>query len=152
MQVLSILGATGSIGQSTLDVVRRHPQRFRVHALSGHHQIAQLAKDCAEFSVPFAVLAEDALRADLQSALRVAGAIQTQILIGPEALAQVASAPEVDTVMAAIVGAAGLLPSLAAARAGKKVLLANKEALVMSGDLFMQACRLHGATVLQGAS
>lgn len=148
MQVLSILGATGSIGQSTLDVVRRHPDRYRVHALSGRQQIGQLARDCAEFAVPLAVLPEAAQVDALHAALREAGATRTEILHGPQALAEVASCREVDAVMAAIVGAAGLLPSLAAARAGKRVLLANKEALVMSGDLFTRACQDNGAVVL----
>ncbi len=148
MQVLSILGATGSIGQSTLDVVRRHPGRYRIHALSGRTRLDQLAKDCAEFKVPLAVLPEAQGVQALAQALKQHGAHATQIIHGPEALAEVSAAPEVDAVMAAIVGAAGLLPSLAAARKGKKVLLANKEALVMAGDLFMAACRTHGATVL----
>jgi 1-deoxy-D-xylulose-5-phosphate reductoisomerase len=148
MQTLSVLGATGSIGQSTLDVVRQHPERFRVHALSGQSQVMQLAKDCAEFQVPYAVLPDGGNRQALASALNRCGAKHTEILCGPDALVAISQAEEVDSVMAAIVGAAGLLPSLAAAKAGKKVLLANKEALVMSGDLFTEACRLNGAQVL----
>ncbi len=148
MQTLSILGATGSIGQSTLDVVRRHPSRFRVHALSGQSRIEQLAKDCAEFHPRFAVLSDEQNLKALQAALVTHDARATEIIVGPEALETVSVDAKVDAVMAAIVGAAGLLPSLAAARAGKKVLLANKEALVMSGDLFMQVCKKSGATVL----
>ncbi len=148
MQTLSILGATGSIGQSTLDVVRRHPNRFRVHALSGQSRIEQLAQDCAEFRPRFAVLPDEQNLKALQAALAIHDASATEIIVGPEALVGVSVDAKVDAVMAAIVGAAGLLPSLAAARAGKKVLLANKEALVMSGELFMQVCRKSGASVL----
>jgi 1-deoxy-D-xylulose-5-phosphate reductoisomerase len=148
MQTLSILGATGSIGQSTLDVVRRHPDRFRVHALSGQTRVEQLAKDCAEFRPRFAVLPNERNLKALQEAMSLNDAGATEIIVGPEALEAVSIDVKVDAVMAAIVGAAGLLPSLAAARAGKKVLLANKEALVMSGDLFMQVCRKSGARVL----
>ncbi len=148
MHNLSILGATGSIGQSTLEVVRLHPDRFQIYALSGHTRIEQLAKDCAEFRPRYAVLPDAKNLKALQAALASRGASGTEVIVGPESLEAVAIDPRVDTVMAAIVGAAGLLPSLAAARAGKKVLLANKEALVMSGDLFMQACAKSGATVL----
>jgi 1-deoxy-D-xylulose-5-phosphate reductoisomerase len=147
-KTLSVLGATGSIGQSTLDVVRRHPQRFKIHALSGQTRLEQLARDCAEFHVPYAVLPSAEGRLRLMALLAEFGATGTEVLIGQQALDTVASAPEVDTVMAAIVGAAGLMPSLAAARAGKKILLANKEALVMSGELFIQTCVDHGAIVL----
>jgi 1-deoxy-D-xylulose-5-phosphate reductoisomerase len=148
MQTLSILGATGSIGQSTLDVVRRHPDRFKIHALSGQSQVEQLAKDCAEFRPRYAVLPDARNLKPLQSALTSSGALETEVIFGPEALEMVASDTQVTAVMAAIVGAAGLLPSLAAAKAGKKVLLANKEALVMSGDLFMQVSAKSGAVVL----
>jgi 1-deoxy-D-xylulose-5-phosphate reductoisomerase len=148
MQTLSILGATGSIGQSTLDVVRRHPDRFVVHALSGQSRIDQLAKDCAEFNPSYAALPDDKNVKALQAALVLHGARRTEIIVGSEALQAIASDSRVDTVMAAIVGAAGLLSCLAAAKAGKKILLANKEALVMAGDLFMQACNDSGAIVL----
>ncbi len=146
-QVLTLLGSTGSIGTSTLDVVRRHPERFRVHALCAHRQLDRLYEQCLEFRPPFAVLGEAAPAAELQARLSMAG-VATRVSSGVEALIEQASAPEVTTVMAAIVGAAGLQPTLAAARAGKKILLANKEALVMAGDLFMRTVRAHGARLL----
>ena len=144
---LTILGATGSIGVSTLDVVARHPERFEVVALTGHRQVEVLAEQCRRFRPAYAVVgsAEDALR--LARMLRDAG-LATEVLHGAEALVQVASLPEVDAVMAAIVGAAGLSPTLAAARAGKRVLLANKEALVMAGAVFMSEARQAGALLL----
>ncbi len=144
---LTILGATGSIGVSTLDVVARHPERFEVVALTGHRQVEVLAAQCRRFRPAYAVVggAEDALR--LARMLRDAG-LATEVLHGAEALVQVASLPEVDAVMAAIVGAAGLSPTLAAARAGKRVLLANKEALVMAGAVFMSEARQAGALLL----
>jgi len=144
---LTILGATGSIGVSTLDVVARHPDRFEVVALTGHRQVEVLAEQCRRFRPAYAVVggAEDALR--LARMLRDAG-LATEVLHGAEALVQVASLPEVDAVMAAIVGAAGLSPTLAAARAGKRVLLANKEALVMAGAVFMSEARQAGALLL----
>jgi 1-deoxy-D-xylulose-5-phosphate reductoisomerase len=148
MQTLTILGATGSIGQSTLAVLRLHPEQFRLHALSGQSRIEQLAKDCAEFSPQYAVLPDDRNLKALRAALVSFGAHRTEVLCGPQALEQVSSDPQVDAVMAAIVGSAGLLPCLAAARTGKKVLLANKEALVMSGGLFMKVCAESGATIL----
>lgn len=144
---LTILGATGSIGVSTLDVVARHPERFEVVALTGHRQVEVLAAQCRQFRPAYAVVggAEDALR--LARMLRDAG-LATEVLHGAAALVQVASLPEVDAVMAAIVGAAGLSPTLAAARAGKRVLLANKEALVMAGAVFMSEARQAGALLL----
>lgn len=144
-QNLTILGSTGSIGVSTLDVVRRHPDRYRITALCAHCQVARLAEQCAEFKPAYAVLRDEALAAELRQQL---GDLPTQVLWGPEALERMAALPEVDGVMAAIVGAAGLAPSLAAARAGKKVYLANKEALVMAGPLFMATIRAAGATLL----
>lgn len=146
-QTLALLGSTGSIGRSTLDVLRLHPARYRVFALCAHRQWERLLSQCWEFKPDYAVLgnAEDA--AHLQAALRDSG-VKTEVLHGADALCQVAAAAEVDTVMAAIVGAAGLAPALSAVRAGKRVLLANKEALVMTGDLFMQAVARHGATLL----
>ncbi len=147
IQSVTVLGATGSIGKSTLDVIARHPDRYRVHALTAHTSKEALLEQCHTYSPRFAVL-DDAADADwLQQALRQAGS-DTLALAGQEALCDVARAPEVDTVMAAIVGAAGLLPALAAAEAGKRVLLANKEALVMSGALFMDAVSRSGATLL----
>ncbi|MES2916990.1 MAG: 1-deoxy-D-xylulose-5-phosphate reductoisomerase [Pseudomonadota bacterium] len=146
-QWLTVLGATGSIGQSTLDVVARHPDRYGVFALTSHQRIDELYALCLRFAPKYAVVASAADAGRLAERLRTAGA-PTEVLHGPEALVTVAQMPEVDAVMAAIVGAAGLLPTLAAARAGKRVLLANKEALVMSGALFMQAVEEGGATLL----
>ena len=146
MRRLTVLGATGSIGVSTLDVVARHPDRFEIVALSGHRQIDRLAEQCIAFAPRIAVVAD----ADAAVALRerLAGRVPTEVMHGVEALEMVAALPEVDTVMAAIVGAAGLRSALAAARAGKRILLANKESLVMSGDLFMREVSAHGATLL----
>jgi 1-deoxy-D-xylulose-5-phosphate reductoisomerase len=144
---LTILGSTGSIGENTLDVIRRHPQRYKVLALCAHKQIDRLFKQCLEFSPSYAVIGDAALAADLRQRLR-AVSCPTQVEFGPEALVRMAELSEVDTVMAAIVGAAGLPPTLAAAVAGKKVLLANKEALVMAGSVFMRAVRENGATLL----
>lgn len=146
-QGIAVLGATGSIGTSTLDVVARHPERFHVVALTGHSQIERLAEQCLRFRPRYAVTGTPgdaaALRARLQGR-----ADTTEVLAGPAALEEVASLPEVDVVMAAIVGAAGLRPTLAAARAGKRILLANKEALVMAGPLFTETVRAGGATLL----
>ncbi len=148
-RALTILGATGSIGCSTLEVVALHPQRYRVHALSAHRNVEKLSRQCLRFAPQYAVVSfpEDAQL--LSGLLREAGRQgETEILVGPEALCKVASGAETDIVMAAIVGAAGLEPTLAAARAGKRVLLANKEALVMSGALLMDAVRASGAVLL----
>jgi len=134
---ISILGATGSIGLSTLDVIRRHPDRFSVYALTASTRAEELAVLCREFRPRVAVMANPEAAKTLAALLSDLPDIQ--VLEGVEGLCQVASTPEIDTVMAAIVGAAGLSPTLAAARAGKRVLLANKEALVMSGRLFMDA-------------
>lgn len=147
MQKLTILGSTGSIGVSTLDVIRRHPQRFRVIALCAHNQIDRLFEQCLEFQPQFAVVRNSELAFSLRDRLGAA-ACSTRVDYGPEALVRMAELPEVDSVMAAIVGAAGLQPTLAAAVAGKKVLLANKEALVMAGPVFMRAVREHGASLL----
>ena len=147
VQSVTVLGATGSIGKSTLDVIARHPERYRVYALTAHTSKEALLDQCKAHSPRFAVLDDVADAQWLQQALRQAGS-NTVALAGEDALCEVAQAPEVDTVMAAIVGAAGLLPSLAAAEAGKRVLLANKEALVMSGSLFMDAVARSGATLL----
>ncbi|MDY0047116.1 MAG: 1-deoxy-D-xylulose-5-phosphate reductoisomerase, partial [Thauera propionica] len=146
-QRITVLGATGSIGQSTLDVVARHPDRFEVFALTAHRQDDKLLEQVLRFSPRYAVMGEEEAAQRLRAALAAAGS-RTEVLSGPEALEQVASASYVDMVMAAIVGAAGLRPSLAAARAGKKVLLANKEALVLSGQLFMDAVAASGAVLL----
>ncbi len=148
-QQLCLLGATGSIGASTLDVVARYPERFAVYALSAQTQVEKLAQLCQQFLPKVAVIGDAAGADKLASLLRQQPATATiHVLHGAEALCQVASAPECDVVMAAIVGAAGLPSSLAAAQAGKRVLLANKEALVMSGALFMQAVAQSGATLL----
>ena len=147
MQSVTVLGCTGSIGVSTLDVIGQHPDRYRVFALAAHRQIDKLFEQCLQFRPRYAVLGEEGLAKELSQRLQVAN-VPTEVLWGPEALAQVASASEVDTVMAAVVGAAGLVPALAAARSGKKILLANKESLVMAGELFMQAVREGGACLL----
>lgn len=144
---LTILGATGSIGVSTLDVVARHPERFEVAALTGYSQVDALAAQCRRFRPAYAVVGGAADARRLAGLLKDAG-LATEVLHGAEALVQVASLPEVDAVMAAIVGAAGLPPTLAAARAGKRVLLANKEALVMAGAVFMAEVRQAGALLL----
>lgn len=147
MQSITILGATGSIGVSTLDVIARHPDRYTVHALSAHSRVEELAAQCRQFRPRVAVVGT-AQAADALAALLRGMDVATDVAWGEQALCEIASAPEVDAVMAAIVGAAGLAPTLAAARAGKKVLLANKEALVMSGQLFMDAVAASGATLL----
>lgn len=147
LQNITVLGSTGSIGVSTLDVIRRHPDRYRAFALCAHGQLEKLFEQCVEFRPRFAVLRDAALAAQLAERCRAAG-LDTEIRHGVEALVELSSLPEVDAVMAAIVGAAGLEPTLAAARAGKKVMLANKEVLVMAGELFMRAVREHGASLL----
>jgi 1-deoxy-D-xylulose-5-phosphate reductoisomerase len=146
-QRLVILGATGSIGISTLDVVARHPERFEVFALTAHGRAAELEAQCIRWKPRFAALADAAAAKDLRARLRAQG-VATEVLSGPAALAELAAHPDVTTVMAAIVGAAGLAPCLAAARAGKRLLLANKEALVVGGALFMRAVREGAATLL----
>jgi 1-deoxy-D-xylulose-5-phosphate reductoisomerase len=145
MQSITILGSTGSIGVSTLDVLARHPERYRVYALSAHTRVAELAAQCLQFQPEVAVVGSAQAAQQLEGLLREHG-VKTRVSYGPAALCQIAATS--DMVMAAIVGAAGLAPTLAAARAGKKVLLANKEALVMSGALFMDAVAQNGATLL----
>ncbi|MDG0024107.1 1-deoxy-D-xylulose-5-phosphate reductoisomerase [Trinickia sp. Y13] len=144
---LTLLGSTGSIGDSTLDVVARHPERFTVHALTAHRNGDKLVAQCLRFRPDVAVVGDAETAARVQAQLRDAGC-STQVAYGPEALVQAAQSGQCDTVVAAIVGAAGLAPTLAAARAGKRILLANKEALVMSGAIFMDAVRDHSATLL----
>jgi len=146
-QQITVLGATGSIGLSTLDVIARHPERYRVFALSGFTRLSELFALCVRHVPQYAVVPQAEAARSLQDDLRAAG-VPTRVLVGEEGLCQVAAAPEVDAVMAAIVGAAGLRPTLAAVEAGKKILLANKEALVMSGALFMQAVRKSGSVLL----
>ena len=146
-QVLTILGSTGSIGESTLDVVSRHPEKFRVFALAGHRQVDKLAAQCKQFRPEYAVVGDAGHAAELEKKLKQEG-ISTQVLYGSQALIDVASADEVGGVMCAIVGAAGLPSALAAAQKGKTIYLANKETLVVSGALFMETARQNGAAVL----
>ena len=147
MKRLTILGSTGSIGESTLDVVARHPGRFEVVALAARQSDGKLAAQCERFRPRFAALADAGAAERLRARLRGAG-LPTEVLAGPASLEQVAALPEADAVMAAVVGAAGLPGTLAAARAGKDVLLANKEALVVSGALFLEALAAGGGRVL----
>ena len=146
-QVLTILGSTGSIGESTLDVVSRHPEKFRVFALAGHKQVEKLAAQCQTLRPEYAVVADVEHAARLEAMLKRDGTA-TQVLHGAQALVDVASADEVSGVMCAIVGAAGLPSALAAAQKGKTIYLANKETLVVSGALFMETARANGAAVL----
>jgi 1-deoxy-D-xylulose-5-phosphate reductoisomerase len=146
-QRVTVLGATGSIGISTLDVIARHPERYQVYALTAHTSRDALLAQCIAHHPQVAVIAHEADAQWLRDALSKAQ-VKTQVAVGEQALVDVARDSAVDVVMAAIVGAAGLLPALAAARAGKRVLLANKEALVMSGALFMQAVETAQATLL----
>lgn len=146
-QVLTILGSTGSIGVSTLDVVARHPDRFRIFALAGHRQVEKLAAQCVHFSPRFAVVA-DADAAQKLKILLQQKLCGTEVLYGEQSLIDVVSADEVSGVMCAIVGAAGLPSALAAAQKGKTIYLANKETLVVAGALFMETARVNGATVL----
>ena len=146
-QRLTVLGSTGSIGTSTLDVVARHPERFEVFALSAATQVDLMLSQCAQFRPRYAVMASAAHGALLAEKIKANG-LQTLVLQAPTAIETIASHAEVDMVMAAIVGAAGLAPCLAAARAGKRLLLANKEALVVGGEVFMRAVRQGGATLL----
>ncbi|MGH1358359.1 MAG: 1-deoxy-D-xylulose-5-phosphate reductoisomerase [Burkholderiaceae bacterium] len=148
-QMITILGSTGSIGCSTLDVIARHPAQYAVYALTGYSRMQLLAEQCVRFNPAFAVVPDRAAADRLNAALEpLGGAPSTAILLGQAALEEVAAAQPVTAVMAAIVGAAGLAPTLAAGRAGKRVLLANKEALVMAGSLFMAACREGRAEIL----
>jgi 1-deoxy-D-xylulose-5-phosphate reductoisomerase len=144
---ITLLGSTGSIGDSTLDVIARHPGRFSVYALSAHRNGSKLVEQCLRFAPEVAVVGDAQTAAQVEQALRTAGS-RTEVLHGKQALVDVSQHSGCDTVVAAIVGAAGLAPTLAAARAGKRILLANKEALVMSGAIFMNAVREHGATLL----
>ncbi len=144
---LTILGSTGSIGESTLDVVARHPERFRVVALTGHRQVERLREQCRRFQPELAVVADADAADRLRDGLAADG-VPTRVAHGPDALEEAARREDVSMVMAAIVGAAGLAPALAAVEAGKRVLLANKESLVLSGALFMEAARRSGALIL----
>ena len=147
MQNLVILGASGSIGQSTLKVLRHNPGRWQVLALTAAHSVDAMLRDCLEFSPRFAVMVDEGAASDLAGRLKAHGST-TRVLSGQAALCDVAAHPDAHSVMAAIVGAAGLAPTMAAVRAGKRILLANKEALVMSGAFFMEAVREHGAELL----
>ncbi|MFV3387258.1 1-deoxy-D-xylulose-5-phosphate reductoisomerase [Pseudomonas sp. NY15364] len=147
VQQITVLGATGSIGLSTLDVIARHPERYSVFALTGFSRLAELQVLCVQHRPRYAVVSDTDSAFELQNNLRAAG-LATEVLVGEAGLSAVSSDAAVDCVMAAIVGAAGLKPTLAAVQAGKKVLLANKEALVMSGALFMQAVKQSGAVLL----
>ena len=146
-QGIAVLGSTGSIGLSTLDVLRRHPDRYRVVALTAFSQVERLFEQISAFRPEVAVMVDPDAAAQLAERVRGAG-LSTTVLAGAEALSEVVRLEEVDQVMAAIVGAAGLLPTLAAAEAGKRILLANKEALVMSGNLLLEATRRSGARLL----
>jgi 1-deoxy-D-xylulose-5-phosphate reductoisomerase len=146
-QRVTILGSTGSVGTSTLDVLSQHPDKFEVFALSAATQVDVMAAQCVQFQPRYAVMAYEIYGRDLQEKLKQKN-LKTQVLWAQEAINSIASDPEVDIVMAAIVGAAGLAPSMAAARAGKRLLLANKEALVVGGALFMHAVQQGGATLL----
>nr|WP_297353363.1 1-deoxy-D-xylulose-5-phosphate reductoisomerase [uncultured Caldimonas sp.] len=142
-----ILGSTGSIGVNTLDVIGRHAERYEVFALTAHQRVQELLGQCLRWSPRFAVMSDEASAGTLRLRLKEAGS-RTEVLAGPRALADIAAHPDVDVVMAAIVGAAGLAPCLAAAHAGKRLLLANKEALVVGGQFFMQAVQAGGAQLL----
>jgi 1-deoxy-D-xylulose-5-phosphate reductoisomerase len=147
VQRLAILGSTGSVGTSTLDVVARHPDRFQVVGLTSYQRTDLLVEQCQRFRPRVAVVPDQTRAATVRAELAARG-LATEVRVGAEALSELASASDVDSVMAAIVGAAGLPPCLAAARAGKRLLLANKEALVVGGALFMRAVREGGATLL----
>ena len=147
LQQITILGATGTIGASTLNVISQHPNRFATYALTANNNDAALYKLCIEYKPAYAVLLDEAAAERLRLQLKAVGS-STEVMCGMSALEYVSSHPEVDAVMAAIVGAAGLIPAIAAAKAGKRILLANKETLVMAGNLFMQAVKQGGATLL----
>ena len=146
-QRVAVLGSTGSVGASTLDVIGRHPDRFEVVALSASTQVGPMLEQIARFRPAYAVMADEAAGRELRR-LTLANGLEVRVESGAAAIDRIASHASVDTVMAAIVGAAGLASCLAAARAGKRLLLANKEALVVGGELFMAAVREGGATLL----
>ncbi len=147
IQNVAILGATGTIGIQTLDVISQHPERFNVFALTANHNVAGMLRMCTQYQPKFAVMLQESAAIELAAQLKAIN-VDTAVLAGEQALAEIAAHHEVDTVMAAIVGAAGLHPAMAAARAGKRILLANKETLVMAGSLFMRAVEEGGATLL----
>lgn len=146
-QNITVLGSTGSIGVSTLDVVARHPDRYQIYALTANGQVEKLFQQCKQFSPRYAVLLDEAKAESLTLKLQAEG-LKTAVLFGEDALVQVVCSHDTDTVMCAIVGAAGLAPAIAAAESGKRILLANKEALVVAGSLFMQAVKKGKATLL----
>jgi 1-deoxy-D-xylulose-5-phosphate reductoisomerase len=146
-QRITVLGSTGSIGTNTLDVIARHPERFQVFALSGATQVDLMLRQCAQFKPRFVVMVHAQAAQELKDKIQAEG-LATQVLSGAAALDEVSAHPEVDAVMAAIVGAAGLSPCLAAAHAGKRLLLANKEALVVGAEVFLDAVKQGGATLL----
>ncbi|GMR16197.1 MAG: 1-deoxy-D-xylulose-5-phosphate reductoisomerase [Gammaproteobacteria bacterium] len=147
MKGICILGATGSIGVNTLDVAARHPDKYKIIALSANSQVDRLLEQCEKYQPEYAVIADNKAAAELAEKVKNKK-LSTQVLSGNEGLEKIASLPQVDYVMAAIVGAAGLKPTLAAARAGKRILLANKEALVMSGQIFMDEVKKNNAVLL----
>jgi 1-deoxy-D-xylulose-5-phosphate reductoisomerase len=147
LQKVTILGSTGTIGQQTLDVISRHPERFQVYALTANSRVEEILQQCLIYNPRYAVLLDPSAASQLRALLQSHHS-QVQVLEEMSGLEQVSSDPEVNVVMAAIVGAAGLKPALAAAYAGKRILLANKETLVMAGSLFMQAVKQGGATLL----
>ena len=147
MQGITILGSTGSIGINTLDVISRHPESFKVVALTANSQVERLFSQCQQWHPEYAVMADETAATQLAERIKQSN-LSTEVLVGVEGLIEVCQLDAVVQVMAAIVGAAGLLPTLAAARAGKRVLLANKEALVMSGHLFMEAVKKNQAELL----
>ena len=146
-QKITVLGSTGSIGVSTLDVISRHQDRYQVYALTANSRVSELQRQCERFQPAAAVVGTAAAAAVLERNLRAKG-VRTQVMYGRESLLEIASSAESDAVMCAIVGAAGLEPSLAVVKAGKKLMLANKEALVMSGHLFIEAVNQYGAVLL----
>lgn len=147
MKSITVLGSTGSIGTSTLDIIARHPDQFRIEALIAYQNIASLFRQCQQFKPRYAVLKDEILAAQLREKLRDAH-IATEVLSGVDAMIQLSADAASDTVVSAIVGSAGLLPTLAAVKAGKRVLLANKESLVMAASIFMDAVKTHQATLL----
>lgn len=147
MKQISILGATGSIGDSTLKVIRHNRDRYQIHSLVAHKSVEKMLRLCLEFSPQYAILEDTEAATKLRLQIKEAG-VKTEVLSGEVAIIEIVQAPEIDLVVAAIVGAKGFLSSLAAARAGKTILLANKETLVVGGELFMQEVKKHGATIL----
>jgi 1-deoxy-D-xylulose-5-phosphate reductoisomerase len=147
MHSVTVLGSTGSIGKSTLDVISQHPEKYTIYALTGCRQLEKLAQQSVQFKAKYAVVTDETSAVQLTSLIDDLKGT-TKVIFGADALSEVAGNNQVDIVMAAIVGAAGLLPTLSAVKAGKRVLLANKESLVMAGSIFMSAVKQYGATLL----